>query len=185
MDLEGGIFLYLPSHPSIKREKNQLNLSNCATALTVIFCTFYGIVFRVNRVLDIGFTWPSKFPINLWNDVRSIMRIGAYASAYIIIISSSNCYFLRDLWLYGFYDFVNTCMIPFQAVGFFSILNSFQTVPFWQTIAASGGGGIQQSLMHMGVWASNMVAHDWGSVSICYFFSTPLFLAKVVEGSFL
>ena len=103
----------------------QLNLANCAPTVTVIYRTFYGIIFRVNRVRDIGVMQPSKFPINIRNEVRSKTNRGVYSSAHRRIVSSSNCNCLRDLGLYVFLESANACMIPFEGGGVFSTLNSF------------------------------------------------------------
>ena len=113
------------SKSSIKKQKKQLNLANCAPTVTVIYRTFYGIIFCVKRVLDIGVMRPSKFPINLRYEVRSKTNRGVYDSSHIRIVSSSNCNSLRDLVVYDFIECVNTCMIPFEEVGVFSILTNF------------------------------------------------------------
>ena len=86
----------------INQKKMQLNLANCALTAPVIYRTFSGISFRLYRVLDFEVTQPSKFTINLRNEVRSETKGGLYASAHRIIISSSNCNCLCNLGLYCF-----------------------------------------------------------------------------------
>ena len=112
-----------------------MNLSNCVPTVTVICRTFFGIIFCVNWVLVIGVTRPLKLPINLWNKFRSKFERGVYDSAQRIIILSLDFNCFCDLRPYSFPGCENTCMIPYEAVGVFSISSSFWTVPLWPTLA--------------------------------------------------
>ena len=134
MGLEENYFsVFWVIHKS-KDKRVQFNLSNYAPTVTVISRTFSGISFRINSVLDIGLTQPSKFPINIKNEVSSKTERGVYASSHRRKLSSYNCNFLRDLGSYGFTKCANTCMIPFEEVGVLYILTSFWTVPLWPMI---------------------------------------------------
>ena len=112
----------------------QLNLSNCALTAPIIYRTFSGISFRVYRVLDFEVTQPSKFTINLRNEVRSETKGGLYASAHRIIISSSNCNCLCNLGLYCFPECANACMIPLEAVSVFPFQLVFESSIFDQRL---------------------------------------------------
>ena len=126
MILEGGS--PLSSESSINQNTKKINLANCSPTLTVISHTFSVIRFRVNLVLNIGVTRPSKFPINLRNEIHSTMDREVYAYTHRIIVFSSNCNCLCGLVLYSFTECANACIIPFEAVGFFPISTSFRTV---------------------------------------------------------
>ena len=119
-----------------KYKQMQLNLAKCVPTVTVIYRTFSGISFCVNRVLDIGVTRSSKFPFNLQNEVRSIADNWVYYYSHRRILSSSNCNFLRDLGSYDFPECVNACMVPFEVDGIFPILASLWTIPLWPTLAS-------------------------------------------------
>ena len=142
--------------------------------VTVIFHTFSGIRFCVNCVLCIGVTQPSKFTINMWNEVCLTIEIGVYISSHERIVLSLNCQCLRDLGSYRFPKYTNACMIYFEEVGIFSILTIFEPSIFDQ--------------LHFEFkWGCELVR--WFrkfEVMFPYIFllKTPILLAKGVKGFF-
>ena len=152
----------------MKRRKLQLNLSNSAPTVTVTPHTFSGISSRINHVLDIWVTQLSKLPINLRNWVRSTIERGVHDSAHTLLIPPSNLNCFRDLGPYGFTEWENYCIAPFEAVSIFSISYIFKPSLFDQLLRFRFFY-LQQAWMYMRVWFSKMVPQGWGSVYISFF----------------
>ena len=112
----------------------QLNLSNCASAVTVIYRNSSGSSFRLNHVLDIGVKWPSKLQINIWNKFLSTTEKGFYDYTEWERIPSLHFNCLYDFGTYIFPKCTNACMIPFNWVAILSNTTSFRTVTLWKTV---------------------------------------------------